>query len=508
MKRLFILSVLIAVCLAANAARGKDGRRLRHNVACDTRSAANRAYGFRSQDDWDASRTYGVPVVLMEFTDLSFSMETPAATYDSLFNVHGYNRGHGLGCVVDYFRDQSGGLFNLRFDIIGPVRVNDVYKKNTDSNYGASAIREALNKSISQLNNPDYDWNADGEVESVIVVYAGVGGNESDDAATGCIWPHTNSYYINNVGGLDVDNVSVCPERWTSGGLCGIGTICHEFCHCLGLPDLYPVSNSDDADYSVLDEWDLMDGGNYTDDGWCPPNMSLHEKEFLGWATPVELTATTAVSGMKTMDEGGVGYRIRPDLSSSTADEYYLLENRQHQGWDYCLPGHGLLITHIDFSASVWRSNRVNSYKNHYRLHYLNANNHSYPMDEALVPKGRQYDKNKRSFYLAGTAYPYVSDTLVNRQLTDTSIPAATLFNRNTDGTLFMGKPILDIDESPEGLISFFFASNNSEAGLPLIRRSRDSSEGHLYDLQGRAMGKRPLRPGLYIKDRRKIIIQ
>jgi len=71
-----------------------------------------------------------------------------------------------------------------------------------------------------------------------------------------------------------------------------------------------------------------------------------------------------------------------------------------------------------------------------------------------------------------------------------------------------MGKPILDIDESPEGLISFFFASNNSEAGLPLIRRSRDSSEGPLYDLQGRAMGKRPLRPGLYIKDRRKIIIQ
>ena len=44
-----------------------------------------------------------------------------AALYDSIMNVPGYNQGNGPGCVVDYYRDQSRGLFNLQFDVFGPV---------------------------------------------------------------------------------------------------------------------------------------------------------------------------------------------------------------------------------------------------------------------------------------------------------------------------------------------------------------------------------------------------
>ena len=506
MRRLIILFIVAAFCLVASATRGKDGLRLRKPIACDTRSGTNLTSGIVPRKDWDPNRTYRLPVVLIAFKDQAFQTKNPVEFYDSLFNVNGFNQGRGVGCVADYFRDQSEGLFNLKFDIFGPVEVNESHKMDSDSNYGKSAFRKAVNTLLNEMDNPEYDWDGNGVVETVIVIFAGIGGNEAAEESTGCVWPNTGTVYVGNPKGLDVSDYSASCERWTIGTLCGIGTICHEFSHCLGLPDLYPVTSSDDADYSVLDEWDLMDGGNYSDNGWCPPNYSLHEKEYMGWATPTELTATTTISDMKPMSEGGVGYRIRPDLKGS-ADEYYLLENRQHRGWDFCLPGHGLLVTHIDFSASVWRGNTVNSYKNHYRLSYLNADNHDYPLDESLTPVLQRYRENKRSCYLAGTAYPYVSDTLVNRQLSDTSVPAATLFNINRNGQKLLGKAIMDIQESDEGFISFFFANSNDDVGLPGIS-PEVSGETTLYDLQGRKVGSRPLRPGLYIQDRRKVIIQ
>ena len=73
--------------------------------------------------NWDPTKTYRQLVVLVEFADFDFNLDNPNATYDSLFNMPGFNKGQGKGCVADYFRDQSLGILNLQFDVYGPVKV-------------------------------------------------------------------------------------------------------------------------------------------------------------------------------------------------------------------------------------------------------------------------------------------------------------------------------------------------------------------------------------------------
>ena len=72
--------------------------------------------------DLHANHTYHQLVVLVSFSDCDFSLEDPKATYEAMFNQRGYNQRDGAGCVADYFRDQSNGLFNLQFDVYGPIK--------------------------------------------------------------------------------------------------------------------------------------------------------------------------------------------------------------------------------------------------------------------------------------------------------------------------------------------------------------------------------------------------
>ena len=79
------------------------------------------------------------------------------------------------------------------------------------------------------------------------------------------------------------------------------------------------------------------------------------------------------------------------------------------------------------------------------------------------------------------SAFPYTdSEGVIHDALTDTTLPAATLFHTNADGRLFMGKPITQIQES-DGLISFHF-SDTPEAIVPV---SSDTKPVAIYDLQG-----------------------
>ena len=45
--------------------------------------------------------------------------------------------------------------------------------------------------------------------------------------------------------------------------------------------------------------------------------------------------------------------------------EFFLLENRQQEGWDTYIPGHGMLIWHVDYNESVWNRNQVNNTSSH-----------------------------------------------------------------------------------------------------------------------------------------------
>ena len=466
-----------------------------------TDKAGTRATLRYPSKDWDANKTYRQAVVLITFADTDFSMSDPADYYNNLFNKRGFNEGYGQGCVADYFRDQSGGLFNLQFDIYGPIKVS-ISAKGSYRNYGFNAMEEAL-AALDTLTTQDfsvYDWNGDGVVEQMLFVAAGLCGNQ----ASGYIWPNTDYTTLNAPGKKEMVNTCITCELWRDKTLCGIGTICHEFVHCLGLPDLYPVGGTY---YSAIDEWDLMDGGNYTNKGWCPPNFSALEKMLLGWASPIELTSPTTITGMKPVSEGGETYLIR---NSGYDDEFYLLENRRQTKWDYCLPGQGLAIFHVDYNQDKWTSNQVNNVDGHYRYDLFHADGKAYidwdPKNDGKDDGKYTMEPWARNRYLSTSVYPFTNpETLfINEGLTDGTSPAATLYYANADGAKFMQKAITNIQVASDGSISFDFMQVPS--GINELRIENSELKDSWYDLQGRRLQGPPTGKGVFIHKKKKVI--
>ncbi len=455
---------------------------------------------------FDPQKTYRVPVVLFSFSDLDFSMDDPAAYYNRFFNEKGYNEGKGKGCVADYFRDQSAGRLNLQFDIYGPVKIEKTAKSHSRYDDGWADFRQvlALLPETTQADFSVYDWTGDGVANEVIFIASGLTGN---DFNSDC-YLHPSSYFhvtgTKLPGGVDYYFYSMACERLMGDTICGIANITHEFCHGLGLPDLYPFGSG--TAFSTVDEWDLMDGGNVTNFGWCPPNLSAMELLYLGWKQPEELTEPTSVTGMKPLSQGGETYLIR---STGNSNEYYLLENRKQEGWDYGLPGNGLLIFHIDFDAAAWLENYVNTSDQHYRCGLIHASGKNF---RAWCPQNNAKDLTRwteddwlRSRYLSTSAYPYTysdpTTTFVNNSLTDTTSPAATLFTPAADGRSFMGKPITNIQLADDGTVSFDFMKDAT--GIDEIVNSQNV-QCSMFNVQwttidGRPLSGTPTTQGIYI---------
>ena len=504
-QRLFCMVLLALAVLTVGAQQRRPCLR---NIPADV--AKTRGTLGYPTEEWDPEHIYRQAVVLISFSDVDFSMPDPAAYYQRLFNEQGYNEGYGPGCVADYYRDQSGGRFNLQFDIYGPIKVSvKARPTNKDNNYGDDAMTEAMKK-LKDLTDVDfsvYDWDEDGEVDQMVFVAAGFCGNQM----SGYIWPNTSYASMKAPGGLYVRMSSISCELWRDASLCGIGTICHEFAHCLSLPDIYPTGS---FYFSVVDEWDLMDGGNYTNKGWCPPNFSAVEKMHMGWGDPVELTDGTTLEGMKAVSEGGEAYILR---NSGNDNEFYILENRRHTKWDYGIPGEGLLIFHVDYDRDVWSNNTVNSSPSHYRYDLFHADRRDY-LDWDPDNDGKDWSKYTEpdwmhNRYLSTSAYPYDDGQEVNDRLTDDSDPAATLFHANADGLYLMSRPITDIRKSSDGTIScsVAFPPTAIHGVIPLLsRRGKGWSDPHdsWLTLQGLRLLGRPQQKGLYIHNGMKISIR
>ena len=225
------------------------------------------------------------------------------------------------------------------------------------------------------------------------------------------------------------------------------------------------------------------------------------EKMYLGWGAPEELTAETTITGMESLSDGGKTYIIR---NSGNPDEYYLLENRQQTGWDYGIPGNGLLIYHVDYEKASWGNNKVNISDRHYRYDLFHADGKDYmtwdPNNDGEDPQKWSMPNCLRNIYLSTSSYPNAG----NQSLTDSSSPAATLFTENAQGKLFMSKSVTNIFQAADGTISFDFMKEGT--GIHGVK----TDEGHTpwYDLHGRQMPGEPQTPGLYINSGKLILRQ
>ena len=455
-------------------------------------------------------------VVLVDFKNKKFADGHDLEYYKNVINGKDFSdeeEGY-VGSVRDYFLAQSNGQFELDFDVVGPVTMSKNYGYyGNDGAYQKDEkvyemIKEACDGIKDQVNLKNYDWDGDGEADQVFFLYAGLG--QASGGSAGTIWPHESELRYWPCGVLSYPtgkiNTYACanelqPETQGSSRYisAGIGTICHEFSHCLGFADMYDTTGGGGYGMSVFD---VMDQGSYNGNGFVPCNYTAFERIYAGWVEPIELIDPATVKDMKSVSDYG-----RPFImyNYKNTNEYFLLENRQNTGWDKGLYGsNGLLIVHVNYVPSRWANNSVNS---------------SAEKIQCCTVVNADGSRENTQYSLQGDLYPYeVKGVTMNDEFTDYSEPAAKLYNKNSDNSYALGIPITKIKRS-KGSVSFLVCGGDDKNvidntfkgvvdginGVTVVKKTVDN---RIYSIDGRYLGTdaSALGKGIYVVGGKKIV--
>lgn len=323
-------------------------------------------------------------VILFEFSDVKFSsIDDPHQFYTDMLNQEGFTWTNGAeGSARDFYVQSSFGLFDPEFVVVGPVTLSGkaTYYGSDDGGQDVNmgeAIEEACNLLDSEIDFSEYDTNGDGYVDNIYFFYAG-GGQADDPNGTDYIWPH--SAVVEEAWGkkLVYDGKTIghyaCSNelRYSAIGEVnptGIGTFVHEFGHVLGLVDHY------DTSYGYLTfglgAYDTMASGSYNNNMNTPPLFSAFERAELAWLDYDTLTvATDTVTLIPDLAVSNRALRLNVPGKDN---EFFVMENRQQNGFDAYLPGCGMLVWHIDQDEEAWENNTVNTNASHQRIVIVEA---------------------------------------------------------------------------------------------------------------------------------------
>ena len=483
---------------------------------------------------WKASSSPRVLVILAQFPDMPFhttetingqTTQLDAKTiFEQYLNATGsispeygtVSKNHGS--VKQYFSDMSGGAFNPQFDIYGPVTLSKsytVYGKGEGTDNMSEFVPEVCSlANKAGVDFSKYDMNNDGYVDLVYIIYAGWGENMSGNSSS-CIWPKSGTvsggtyngkrvvlYGVNNeMCGNDITHEN--PTMWIN----GIGTFCHEFSHCLGLPDIYTTTEASEsvqvANNQSMGFYDLMDLGNFVDNSYTPKAYTALERELMGWQQMDNLTQSGTYS-LQCFTDGGKALRMRNPKNSN---EYMVVENLQNKGWD-CKStylGHGLLAYHVEYDADIFavlsgnsKNNTVNNTAGHPRVaivpadgRMLNQNNPANTTSNLLLQEQR------------GDTFGSGSQSGITELNDDLRLPNYLFYTSSTNGKTNMA--LKNITENTDGTVSFDFNADVA-SGIGHTPTVTDPSDA-IYTLYGTFAGYNfdQLPKGIYVWKGKKI---
>lgn len=417
-----------------------------------------------------------VPIILVQYTDKS--MSHTQNQFEAQYNTN-------TKSVFNYFKDQSNSLYTPQFDIYGIYTLPSsraTYGANNSSGDDvgvAKMVGDAIAKAGNDINWSQYDNNGDGQADVCIVVYAGVGEAQASYTVPNAIWPcqwslSAGAYYGDGNGavtrnGVTIDKFAVFNEISGSNDngttMDGIGTFCHEFSHCLGLPDFYETTYN--HGYFGMSYWSLMDTGCYNGgsiSGDTPIGYSAYEKNFMGWLSYIEATENTfytlPIFNSKNADNDKA---VR--ITALNNNEYWILENRKKQNWDYYIDDEGILITHFTYVADRWNENSVNNQQ--VQLATI------IPADNSLSTSNLNADlwgETKHDF--GPTTTPAMR----------ANMSANGSLSNSTGGAGAVNKPVTEINLNSDGTASFWYIKG--EVQEPTINVSTNSLafEGYVGD--------------------------
>ena len=351
-----------------------------------------------------------VPVILANYSNIEFK--------NTDFNDY-------IASLEQYWADNSFGKYTPKFDMIGPVTLSQKQKYYGENDYygddmhADEMVAEACNLAEGLADFTQYDMDGDGKIDAVVILYAGEGevyGVSNEDA----VWAYTAKLdesdeleYLVQLDGKTVTYFSAVPELQGTTKRDGIGTLIHEFAHILGLPNLCTTNG---GFYKTLGDWDVMDHGSYNNNANTPAALSAYERFYLGWVEPILLDGPMNVR-LRDLNTSGdcaiITSSGQSNLSGISPDprEFYILENRQQTGWDEFLPGHGLMLTKIDYVKNKWESDEVNNIENHPCVDLIEADG-SRPHYKADKPDNGYFGKQGDLFPVGATEYKMFSNKM------------------------------------------------------------------------------------------------
>lgn len=343
--------------------------------------------------------TFELPVLLGLYSNSGASPPFSRTTIDDAYF------GTGTGTITAYYTEVSNDNVTLLGDVQGWVQTARPDTAYTVDESGLVSgplggggagnfvwdvleLQSGVDWGLYDNDGPDGVPNSgddDGYVDVLAVIHptrgAECGGSGSEDRIWSHRWslsaaltnagPYETDTPSENGGFILVDDYTVQPAVSCDGGeLNEIGVFTHELGHAFGLPDLYDTSDSstpwdDTARTSGAGIWDLMASGSWGCDNASPDSpchMGAWTKAALGWVDVVTLAPDTDHGTITVPPVIGAGTVYRIDANDGSG-EYFLLENRQRQGFDQNLYREGLLVWQIDpdWILDRWTANRVNA---------------------------------------------------------------------------------------------------------------------------------------------------
>ncbi len=277
---------------------------------------------------------YRLAVLLIAYSDVPINSKITPQDWDrSLFSNGVYFDKSATGQQVygsmnDYYQEQSCGQLRVEGKVFQPLTVA---KKRLD--YTNMPSRTALLSEAVDLLRARDGKEALKDFDGICFIYAG---DTASNQRSSLYWPHRASFTHQN---NERFSYFIVPEGGAR--MYNISTICHEFGHMLGLPDLY--AKPEVPGMEGLGSWCAMSQQNR---GGRPQHFCAWSKEQLGWIKPAIIDPAVPQKLILAPIEGTADqcYKI---LMKPDASEYLLLEIRTKSGFDKDLQGEGLLIWHV-----------------------------------------------------------------------------------------------------------------------------------------------------------------
>jgi immune inhibitor A len=293
-----------------------------------------------------------VKVLLVDFSDRVGVL--PSTHYQDLLFSKGI---YPTGSMRDYFKEVSCGKIDIVGTVDGWLRMPKPYSFYTNNESGTNwnsyphnaprLAEDAVNAALAA--GVKFDRSLDkfgrGIVTALFIVHAGRGAEVMlKPQQGGEIWSH--KWNLRNP--VEVAHNLSTTIYLTVPHDCKLGVCAHELGHlAFQWQDFYdPNYDEDGSEWDGSGVWDLMAGGSYNGSSARPAHPAPLHKLQHGWISASTITSSGSLKIKPyTATNGHVYKLVSPKFEQK---QYLLLESRKREGFDFDLPGEGLLVWKVD----------------------------------------------------------------------------------------------------------------------------------------------------------------